>query len=370
MRRVGERARAEGGEIDNSQLSRYEKGICYPSFEKLRVLASVFNVSIQSFSDMVDLDSIEPVDRSETDAGALIERGNDALRAGDNGLSFSCYERALELLGEQPASEEVQAEMARTRIHQAAALTRLGRLSLAEQELRKALSDEDALTPTQTVQALLALSNVQADVGDRMLAQMSARQALETAQENENNDNGFDRLAAMSLHCLGRIQADRLRWTEAIRSFLDAAKAYEGCNETYEMLRVRINVGSCYIAVGKYRQGGRLLQAALRQARSGEYRRLEAQCWSGLGEAFYRQGEHERAQRCLRESTALASFNEEEQPDLMFHNVFYQWRIAREGDNPSREKLAFGRLKALRSKLERTFPEVREFDGFVKRGKT
>ena len=51
LRRVEERARAEGGEIDNSQLSRYEKGICYPSFDKLRVLASVFNVSVQSFSE-------------------------------------------------------------------------------------------------------------------------------------------------------------------------------------------------------------------------------------------------------------------------------------------------------------------------------
>jgi len=36
LRRVEERARAEGGEIDNSQLSRYEKGICYPSFDKRR----------------------------------------------------------------------------------------------------------------------------------------------------------------------------------------------------------------------------------------------------------------------------------------------------------------------------------------------
>ena len=59
LRRVEERARAEGGEIDNSQLSRYEKGICYPSFDKLRVLASVFNVSIQSFSDVVDLEIFE-----------------------------------------------------------------------------------------------------------------------------------------------------------------------------------------------------------------------------------------------------------------------------------------------------------------------
>src|SRR6188508_254413 len=59
LRRVEERAKAEGGEIDNSQLSRYEKGICYPSFDKLRVLASVFNVSVQAFSDVVDLEAYE-----------------------------------------------------------------------------------------------------------------------------------------------------------------------------------------------------------------------------------------------------------------------------------------------------------------------
>src|SRR5882672_8434453 len=57
LRRVEERAKAEGGEIDNSQVPRYEKGICYPSFDKLRVLASVFNVSVQAFSDVVDLES-------------------------------------------------------------------------------------------------------------------------------------------------------------------------------------------------------------------------------------------------------------------------------------------------------------------------
>jgi hypothetical protein len=33
--------------------------------------------------------------------------------------------------------------------------------------------------------------------------------------------------------------------------------------------------------------------------------------------------------------------------------------------NPSREKMAFGRLRALRSQLERTFPEVRAFDQYV-----
>ena len=37
----------------------YMKGICYPSFDKLRTLARIFNVSIQTFSDVVDLEELE-----------------------------------------------------------------------------------------------------------------------------------------------------------------------------------------------------------------------------------------------------------------------------------------------------------------------
>ena len=63
LRRVEIRARAEGGEIDNSQLSRYERGRCYPSFDKLCILANIFNVSVQNFSDVLEMeryDSYKP----------------------------------------------------------------------------------------------------------------------------------------------------------------------------------------------------------------------------------------------------------------------------------------------------------------------
>ena len=103
LRRVEERARAEGGEIDNSQLSRYEKGICYPSFDKLRVLASVFNVSVQSFSDVVDLEVYEELKPDTENIEELIETGVAALKGGDNGIAFACFERAIELLLELPA---------------------------------------------------------------------------------------------------------------------------------------------------------------------------------------------------------------------------------------------------------------------------
>ena len=106
LRRVEERAREEGGEIDNSQLSRYEKGRCYPSFDKLRVLASVFNVSIQSFSDVVELEAFEDLKPELESPRDLVAEGTAALKQGDNGRAFACYECALERLSESASAAE------------------------------------------------------------------------------------------------------------------------------------------------------------------------------------------------------------------------------------------------------------------------
>src|SRR5881296_1497096 len=98
LRKVEEKARISGGDIDNSQLSRYEKGVCYPSFDKLRILAHIFNVSIQSFSDVVDLEKFEEYKPAEGEPDQLLEQGNEEYRLGNYGQAFAIYERAIELL--------------------------------------------------------------------------------------------------------------------------------------------------------------------------------------------------------------------------------------------------------------------------------
>jgi tetratricopeptide (TPR) repeat protein len=125
-------------------------------------------------------------------------------------------------------------------------------------------------------------------------------------------------------------------------------------------------VGDCYVALGKTKEGVRLLRAALAEAKAAGLRRMEAQAWSNLGEAHFRAGETDQAQSCFRQSDALAG-SPEKYPDLLFFNAFYEWKMASGQGNPTREKIAFGRLKALRSSLERRFVEVEAFDAFVER---
>ncbi|HXV77988.1 MAG TPA: helix-turn-helix transcriptional regulator [Candidatus Polarisedimenticolaceae bacterium] len=364
LRRVEERARAEGGEIDNSQLSRYEKGVCYPSFDKLRILANVFNVSIQSFSDVVDLESFEALKPDTNDAAELQERGLDALKAGDTGLSFALFERAIELLSDGPQDSETQEQLGRARINQAAVLNRLGKLALAEQELRSALRLSERLSPVLQARALLALALIHTDQGDHFLSEMEADRAYQIAA-----NASLPLEAAKALNLFGHVLHQRGAPTEAIERFREAGKLFARCGNDFEANRVRINTGTCYVALGKYREGIRLLREALNEARNAGHRRLEAHAWSNLGEAYYRQDDLRRARGCFLESDALAHHNGEKQPDILFFNAFYEWKMAIQTENPTREKIAFGRLKALRSSLERRTVEVDAFDDYVERGK-
>ena len=368
LRRVEERARAEGGEIDNSQLSRYEKGICYPSFDKLRILSSVLNVPIQAFSDVVDLEAYEHLKPKSGEPRALLEEGQQALKAGDTPHAFACYERALELLETHPESNDKQALVARTRLSLALALHRLGKLALSEQELRAALRKPSALEELSLAsQAILNLANVHADQGDLLLAEMEAERAYDRAR-NEDQDV----LCARALHTLGRVLAERGEHTAAIERYRSAAILYERSGDAYEAIRIRLNSGGCYVAMGKVREGIRMLRRALLESRSAGYRRQQAHAWSYLAEGYYRLNDHERARKCLRESDAIAGAGHDKQDkycDLLFVNAFYDWQMASREDNPTREKIAFGRLKALRSGLERKFPEVETFDAHVERGR-
>ncbi len=365
LRRVEERARAEGGEIDNSQLSRYEKGICYPSFDKLRVLASVFNVSIQAFSDVVDLEEYEDLAPETSDAESLVEHAEDALKAGDPGRAFACSERAVELMQLRIAEGERDDAclLARARLNQAAALTRLGKLSLAERELRCALRDPSQLNADRQTRALLALANIHADQGDLFLAELEAERAHRCALEA-----GDDDLAARAVHTHGRVLQDRCDFEGAIDCYRRAAALYRNVEGTLEGIRVRVQIGSSYVGLGKIREGVRILRESLIEARKAGARRLEAYAWSFLGLAYFETDDHDKARKCFRESDALANFNNEKHPDLLFYNAFHEWKMAIDEANPTREKIAFGRLKALRSSLERKLPEVDAFDAWVERG--
>jgi transcriptional regulator with XRE-family HTH domain len=364
LRRVEKRARAEGGEIDNSQLSRYEKGICYPSFDKLRVLASVFNVSIQSFSDVVELEAYEELKPASGEPESLLQAGTEALFHGNSGRAFAHYERALELLLETEEEPDLTRRelIGQLRVHQAIALRRLGKLSLAEQELRNALRTAEHLSPSLRVRAIVTLASIHAQQGERFLAELEAGRAHDLARAES-----LDRMAAMALHIQANVLSEQGQHREAIERFRETEQLYQRCNEPIEALRVRISVGTSFVAMGKTREGIRLLRETLPDVRKCGHRRLEALAWSHMGEAYFHAKDPQRAQGCLRQSDTLAVYDNGKYNDILFLNAYYQWKIAESEDNPTRTKIALGRLKVLRSSLEMKFREVEAFDRYMER---
>ncbi len=363
LRKVEEKARQRGGDIDNSQLSRYEKGVCYPSFDKLRILANIFNVSIQSFSDVVDLERFESLKPEGGEPEELLLRGNDEYRLGNYDKAYAIYERTIELLDASGSGEGLADARARARLCKSFALVRLGKLSLAEHELRQILKTPGAAPGTMT-RALLQLSNVHAELGDMFLARMEAERCLQSARAEG------DRMSeAYCLHALARIASEERRVDEGIEMYRQALRLYEELGNRLEVLNVRAHLGCEYLIRGTVREGMRILTETLEEAKRSGYRRSVAYTYSMLAIGHFNRGDYGRVKKYTRESDAVAGGGDVKYVDILFLNAYYLWKISRAEANLAQERIAFGRLKYLRPSLERTFPEVADFDAYIEKGK-
>lgn len=363
LRKVEEKARQRGGDIDNSQLSRYEKGVCYPSFDKLRILAHIFNVSIQSFSDVVDLEKFEEYKPADGEPDKLLEQGNEEYRLGNYGQAFAIYERAIELLDRTETFDGIDDARARARLCKSFSLTRLGKLSLAEHEIRQLLKGL-GIAPTTCLRALLQLSNVHTELGDMLLARLEAERCLEMARAQTDKTS-----EAYSLHALALIASEERRTEDAIELYEKALRMYEELGNRLEALNVRAHLGCQYLTRGTVREGLRILMETLDEAKKSGYRRSVAYTYSMLAIGHFNRGDHSRVRKYARESDAVAGSGEVRYIDILFLNSYYLWKISRAEGNLAQERIAFGRLKYLRPSLERTFPEVADFDGYIERGR-
>lgn len=99
----------------------------------------------------------------------------------------------------------------------------------------------------------------------------------------------------------------------------------------------------------------------------GGYRRVAALSLTRIGEGWLQRGERGQASGVFSESDALANGPGESYHDILFLNAYHRWEMARDDRNRTRERIEFGRLRHLRSLLERRFPEVESFDRYVER---
>jgi len=365
LRRVEDKARKEGGEIDNSQLSRYERGKCYPSFDKLCLLANIFNVPIQNFSDVMDLERVEMFEPATTTTNE--ELRTEAAREWDQGnfaRAYAVYETVLQRLEagvEGPADPDT---MARARFNLARTLLRMGKGSLADSELRLILRRYQEVSPATMSLVLLCLAASHDEKGDRYLALLEAEKSLALAREIGNPEyQGY------AQHCIARTHFVQGDYERAMESFREARTLLEGRASPHDLVLMRINIGFCHAMVGKVDRGLRELRDALQVAQRDGFRRCSTYALLYVGQVHLLKGDPKKARDYFEESELMAHGGEERYVDILFRSAFHLWEMARAAGNQVQEKVYFGRLKFLRSQIEHTFGEVDKFDSLIEQGK-
>ncbi len=361
LRKVEERADTLGESIDNSQLSRFEKGKAIPSFDKLRALARIFNIPVQIFSDVLDLEEYEPFKPSEHDFDALIATGCDLISRGEFGRAFVYFERSIEVAAEVKQGAERDEAIAEARWRMAITLKRLGKLSMAEQELREILKARKRLVPRTEMRVLLQLSFLYREMGDLKLSSILAKEALIIAREVP------DKLTeAAVLNTIATIADTDGDFEDAVGVYQQSLKLMKQIGGSREMATtVAVNMGICMVHAGQSAAGMDVLHQALNDARRNSYRRVAAMALTQLGEAYQILGDTQQAMTSFSESDVFASRGNNRDHDILFMNAYRRWEIARDEENGTKEKIAFGRLRHLRSLLQRRFPEVDAFDSYI-----
>jgi len=358
---VEERALALGESIDNSQLSRFEKGKAVPSFDKLRALARIFNVPVQNFSDVLDLEEFEPFKPAGGTFEDLLRAGKELFEKGEHGRAFVTYERALEIAEESDGADRTRAVEARWRM--ATALKALGKLAMAEHELREILRAPAEAGARSRMHALLQIAYLYREFGDLYLATVLARECLALARDQADRA-----VEAGVLNTLGNIAHDQGRFEDALESYRASLAALEGLDGREEMgATLLTNLGGCMVGAGQFDAGVRMLREAHARATRSGYRRVAALALTRTAEAHLQRGDEDAARPFLAESDRLAADPAESFHDILFLNAFRRWEIARAEGHGTRERIAFGRLRHLRSLLQRRFAEVEAFDRHVER---
>ena len=365
LRRVEDKARAEGGEIDNSQLSRYERGKCYPSFDKLCLLANIFNVPIQNFSDLLDLEKIDAF--APAPEISYEEMKAEASREWDQGnftRAYAIYEQALAGLEDGRWGDVDADTLARARHNLARSLLRMGKISLAETELRLVLRRYREIRPDTMALVLLSLASVHDERGDKYLALMEANECLGMAREIGNTEyEGY------ALHCIARTHFLQGDYERAMGSFREARTLLNGQASLYDLTLMRINIGFCQAMVGRVDRGIRELKEGLQTAASEGFRRCSAYALLFLGQVHLLKGEQKKSRDYFEEAELMAHGGEERYVDILFKTAYNLWEMARNTGNQIQEKVYFGRLKFLRSQLNRHFAEVEKFDQVIEVGR-
>src|SRR5262249_8367751 len=154
---------------------------------------------------------------------ALRLEGNREWEQGNFVRAYAIYEAALARL-EDGKEGEVHADLlARARFNLARSLLRMGKISLAETELRLLLRRQRELQPATTARARLVLAGAHEEKGDGYLAVLESEKCLEIARSI-----GHTEYEGYALLRSARTRFEQGDFAGALENFREARGLLEG----------------------------------------------------------------------------------------------------------------------------------------------
>ena len=242
------------------------------------------------------------------------ELGLAAARRGDYAKAYACFLRGIRLLEESRKEEPAQREqLLRMRSALAIALTQLGKLRLAEQQIGLVLQERSA----------------------------------------------SDHVSSRALNALAVIdyELDRLSLSEGV-----AWASLQVASSIATRTR-RVRIGNCYDKLEQFREAEESYQRGLELAERGLNPRFKARGLMDLGRCQFHQGRHDEARSILMQSRAIGMTHDYRSET--FHSSYYLWRIALEQRVGSEAVELFRALKRLRMRVDQRSEEVVSFDAYL-----
>jgi tetratricopeptide (TPR) repeat protein len=170
------------------------------------------------------------------------------------------------------------------------------------------------------------------------------------------------------LHAIGRTCFEEEDYTRAAEFHGQALEMARETASSQEIVLLQANLGYCHVMLHRTEKGLKEIREALALSKKEGLRRGTAYCLRILGQVYYKDEKLGRAREYFEEAETAAHSGDSPYTDILFQSAFYLWEIAHKEGNAVQEKVYFGRLRHLRSSLERHFDEVGQFDTYIEKG--
>ncbi|MEW5807605.1 MAG: tetratricopeptide repeat protein [Acidobacteriota bacterium] len=359
LKQVEEISKSYDEQINFHYLSKVERGQIMPSLPKLLSLSRVYKVNPANFIDILELESYEKLEPEVDEYQQCKQYGVACTEHGDYNKAFAAFNKCLSLIEKEPDTSKKKSLASEIHLCIGGALRGMGKLSLAREELEKALLNVD-ISDHLKMRVYCFMSGLYSHQKNFHLASLYNNEALRMAKSCKD-----ERIVANAYITRANIIADSDPEKDAEPYYRKGISLYKKLRLTPDLVTSFFDYGHYLIQKGRYDEAISIIEEYSTIAKKEGFKKHYAHSIQNLGIAFFHLKEYERAKIHLSE--ALRMSREYEYISIAFVCLFYLWKIAIYEGNQELQKTLLKSLKFYRVKLELKFDEVEEFDFLIGR---